>query len=94
MHETNTTQCLLSYIKVKSINITEITSSPVPQIYVADLAHDELFPYHLTAEEVQQRFPVCLGIVGADTLTQTVHITLTTASTTNGTYTSATGKTH
>ena len=63
-----------------------------PPVYVIGLAHNELFPYHLTAEENQQSVQVCLEVVGAETLSQTVHITLTTTPNTHGIFTPATGE--
>ncbi|CAI7997925.1 hypothetical protein GBAR_LOCUS2277, partial [Geodia barretti] len=64
--------------------------SNAPPVYVTGLVHDQYFPYHLTAEENQQSVRVCLEVVGAETLSQTVHIALITTPTTHGTFTSAT----
>ena len=71
-----------------------VTSLPrkAPQVYVADLVHNKLFPYHLTVREEEQSIKVCLEVVGADDLTEAVHIHLTTSDTTGGIYQSAKGR--
>ena len=94
-------QCLFSYMKIRqkmTIYSIEPTSlcclfpPTAPPVYVTGLAHNEYFPYHLAAEENQQSVRVCLEVVGAETLSQTVHIALTTTPNTHGTFTSATGE--
>ena len=78
--------CLLSYNSF-------IQSLPkAPQVYVTGLFHNQWFPHHLTMGEGDGSVRVCLEVVGADSLTDTVQIHLTTTDITGGIYQSATSK--
>ena len=56
------------------------------------LVHTQFFPHHLIVGEEEGSVRVCLEVVGADSLTDTVHIHLTTTDITGGIYQSATSK--
>ena len=82
----------MTIYSIEATSLCYLFPPTAPPVYVTGLAHDEYFPYHLTAEENQQSVRVCLEVVGAETLSQTVHIALITTPTTHGTFTSATGE--
>ena len=56
------------------------------------LFHSQRFPHHLTVGEGEGSVSVCLEVVGADSLTDTVQINLTTTDITGEIYQSATSK--
>ena len=56
------------------------------------LFHNQWFPHHLTVGEEEGGVSVCLEVVGADSLTDTVQIHLTTTEVVSGIYQSATSE--